>query len=93
MAHMGFQRNFPPLKILTEQQLDEIHRSMLRVLEETGLKIEHEKALKLLKESGCKVDFDTNRVKFPPWLVEECLGKCQILSNVSVTTRISPTYS
>ncbi len=76
MAHMGFQRNFPPLKILTEEQIEEIHRSTLRVLEETGLRIEHEKALKLLKESGCKVDFDTNRVKFPPWLVEECLGKC-----------------
>ena len=76
MARKGFQRNFPPLKILPGEQLDNIHRSTLRVLEETGLRIEHEKALKLLKENGCKVDFDSQHVKFPPWLVEECLGKC-----------------
>jgi len=76
MAHMGFKRKFPTLKILTEEQLDEIHRSALRVLEETGIRLEHEEALKLLKKSGCKVDFDINRAWFPPWLVEECLAKC-----------------
>ncbi len=76
MTQKGFKRNFVPLKILTEEQIDEIHQSILRVLEETGFRIEHEKALKLLKENGCEVDFDTNRVRFPPWLVEECLCKC-----------------
>lgn len=76
MAKKGFQRNFSPLKILTEEQVDDIHRSTLRVLEETGLKVEHKRALELFKESGCKVDFDSNRVRFPPWLVEECLRKC-----------------
>ena len=76
MARKGFIRNFAPLKVLTDEQLDDIHRSTLRVLEETGLRIEHDKALKLLKENGCKVDFESKRVKFAPWLVEECLRRC-----------------
>ncbi|MFC2013101.1 trimethylamine methyltransferase family protein [Chloroflexota bacterium] len=76
MAKKGFQCNFAPIKLLSEDQVDEIHRSTLRVLEETGLKIEHERALKLLAKNGCKVDFDTSQVKFPPRLVEECLQMC-----------------
>lgn len=76
MARKGFKRNFSPLKLLTDGQIDEIHRSTLRVLEETGLRIEHKEALKLLSESGCKVDYESMRVKFPQWLVEECLRKC-----------------
>ena len=76
MVHQGFKRRFSPLKLLTEEQIENIHRNTLRVLEETGLRIEHERALKLLKSNGGKVDFDSRRAKFPPWLVEECLSKC-----------------
>ena len=76
MSRRGFQRRFSPLRILTDEQIEEIYQSTLRVLEETGLRIEHERALKLLKDSGCNVDFDSMRAKFPPWLVEECLRKC-----------------
>ena len=72
----GFVRKFKPLEILTEEQIQSIHQGTLQVLEKTGLRIEHEKALKLLKKNGCSVDYDNNRVRFPPGLVEECLRKC-----------------
>jgi len=47
----GFTRNFPPLKILTEEQVEAIHRGTLDVFWQTGIRIEHERALKLLKKT------------------------------------------
>ena len=76
MVHNGFKRTFSPMNILTEEQVDVIHKGVLKVLEETGLRIEHEKALKLLEASGCQVNHITKRVRFPPRIVEECLRKC-----------------
>ncbi len=76
MAMKGFTRNFKPLEILTEEQVEAIHKGALAVLEETGAVFLHDKALKLFKENGCRVDFEEKRVRFPPGLVEECLRKC-----------------
>ncbi|GAI96689.1 unnamed protein product, partial [marine sediment metagenome] len=76
MALKGFTRNFKPLEILTEEQVEAIHRGTLDVLWETGIRLEHERALKVLEKNGCKVDYESNRVHFPPGLVEESLRKC-----------------
>ncbi len=72
----GIRRKFKPLEILTEEEVNSIHAGTLQVLENTGVKFESKKALRLLEQNGCKVNFDTNIVKFPPALVEECLRKC-----------------
>jgi len=72
----GFTRNFKPLEILTEEQVEAIHRGTLDVLRRTGIRFESEKALKLFEKNGCLVDYDNNRVRFPEGLVEECLRKC-----------------
>ena len=71
----GFTRNFKPLEILTEEQIEAIHRGTLDVLENTGIRIEHERALKLFEKNDCKVDYDDMRVRMPSGLVEECLRK------------------
>ena len=76
MIAKGFKRNFRPIKMLTDEQIDKIHLGTLRILEETGLRIEHERALNLLRDNGCNVDFDKMQCRFPSWLVEECLRKC-----------------
>ena len=72
----GFTRNIKPLDLLTEEQVESIHRGAMEVLEDTGVKVEHDKALKLLAEHGCNVDFENQRVRMPTWLVEESLRKC-----------------
>ena len=69
----GFIRNFKPLEILTEEQIEAIHRGTLDVLERTGLRIEHKRALKLLERNGCSVDYHEMMVRIPLSLVEECL--------------------
>jgi len=72
----GFTRNFKPLEILTDEQIESIHRGTLDVLEITGVRIEHEGALKVFADHGCQADFDERRVRIPGWLVEDCLRKC-----------------
>ena len=72
----GLTRNLHSLKILTEEQIELIHKNTLDVLQKTGARFESKKALKLFKENGCEIDKDTNIVKFPPGLVEESLRKC-----------------
>lgn len=76
MEILGFVRNFEPLKILTAEQIEYIHRGTIQVLEETGVRILHERALKLLENNGCQVDYDQERVRIPPGLIQECLSKC-----------------
>jgi len=76
MHRKGFTRNFKSLEILSEEQIELIHRGTLDILWRTGIRIEHEGALKILENSGCRVDYESNRVYFPGQLVEECLRKC-----------------
>jgi len=76
MALKGFTRKFRPVELLTEEEVEAIHRGTLEVLWQTGVRMEHERALKLLDRNGCKVDYHEMRVRIPPALVEESLRKC-----------------
>ena len=76
MALKGFTRNFKPLEILTEEEVEAIHRGTLEVLWVTGVRFESDWALDFLEKNGCKVDRDEKRVRFPQGLVEECLRQC-----------------
>jgi trimethylamine--corrinoid protein Co-methyltransferase len=71
----GFTRAFPPLKFLTAEQEETIHRGALYTLEKTGMQIEHEGALRLMADAGCRVDTEARRVRIPAWLAEECLRR------------------
>jgi len=83
---IGFEKpNVMPLfRVFTEENLNAIHLATLNVLAETGIRIVHsDEILKMLKEKGCRVNFEKKTVLFPPYLVEEALGK---------TTKIDTAY-
>jgi trimethylamine:corrinoid methyltransferase-like protein len=61
MSLPGFTRQFRPLEILTEEQLERIHQGVLNTLENTGIRIEHERARKLCEKNGAA--FVGKRVK------------------------------
>ena len=82
MAMKAITRRFKPLEILTQENIEQIHRATLDVLWETGLRMEHKRALKILEQNGCKVDHEQSRVRFPPGLVEESLRKCPSMFHV-----------
>ncbi|MCG9478672.1 MAG: trimethylamine methyltransferase family protein [Actinomycetia bacterium] len=81
----GIKRNIRPLEILNQEQIEVIHKKTLEVLQNTGVRFESKRALKLFKHNGCQVDEDKKLVKFPTWLVEDCLHKCP--SNFQVKGR------
>lgn len=85
MSELGFELEVQPLRILSEEQIEEIHEGTLRILWETGIRIESEWALDFLERHGCKVDRDNLRVRFPADLVEDCLRKAP--STFSVRAR------
>ena len=60
------------LKILTDDELDEIHLATLEVLEETGLLFDDDEALEVLDGGGAIIDKKNNIAKFPPL----CGGRC-----------------
>ncbi|NLA27193.1 MAG: hypothetical protein GX878_07335 [Firmicutes bacterium] len=70
----GFKKAFDHFEIITPQQVEQIHKSIMRVLWETGVTVEDDEALQLLSENGCKVERSTKRVKIPEELVEKCLA-------------------
>ena len=59
-------------RILSKNQVEQVHESALRLLEEVGSKVECEEALDILNMAGCDVK-DQNRVKIPRKLVMKAL--------------------
>jgi trimethylamine--corrinoid protein Co-methyltransferase len=63
--------NQPFLKVLSTDQIEQIHLATLAVLERTGIQVTHVKALELLAGAGARVN--GNRVRIPPHLVAEAI--------------------
>lgn len=76
MSAKGFIRNFKPLEILTEEQVEAAHRDAIDILQETGIRFESRRSLKIMEKGGCRVDYDQMRVRIPPGLVTECIKTC-----------------
>lgn len=74
MTAKGFIRNFKPLEILTEEQVERAHRGAADILEETGITFESKRGLKIMEKGGCKVDYDKMRVRISPGLIKECIN-------------------
>jgi trimethylamine--corrinoid protein Co-methyltransferase len=53
---------YPPVEVLSAEQLEQIHQTSLRILEEMGLEFLDEEALDIWKRAGAQVDRATGRV-------------------------------
>ena len=60
------------MKMVTEDQLDDIYDAALTVLEKTGFKMSHTQAVAVCKAGGCKIEDD--RVRVPRQVVEQSLS-------------------
>lgn len=65
-----------PLKILSDDEVEQIHSATLEVLENVGVRFEDEAVLKLLDDQGAYTDHKTHLAKIPSSLVEEAVEKC-----------------
>ena len=68
------QLPFPPLELVSKDELESIHRAALTVLEEIGIDFLHDGARAILKDAGADVDAGSKRVRFDPALVEAQIG-------------------
>ena len=81
----GFKTQcIPDYRLLTEEQIEEIHQATLALLEKTGVKVLNQEALQLLNTAGCRI-VDETIVRIPAGLVEACIQWAP--SHVSVYNR------
>ncbi len=45
----------PQYRLLTQDQIQEIHRASLEVLETVGIRLLDQEAIEMLKDAGCRV--------------------------------------
>jgi len=64
-----------PLKVLSREEIQEIHYATLEVLQQTGVVFHSEDALKVLEDAGAEVDYKEELARIPPHLVEESIRK------------------
>ena len=64
-----------PIKVLSLDDMEQIHQGALTILENVGMKIECEQALEYLKDVGCIIDESTFIVKFPKKITQQFVDK------------------
>ena len=63
------------LRILTSDELYEIHLATLEILERIGVKVPGPKALRMLGEAGAHIDIRKKIARIPKYLIEEAIKK------------------
>ncbi len=65
---------YEPMRIFSEDQIEDIHRASLRILQNTGIDFLLPKAVQILKMAGADVDSDNVRVRFDPDFVMQAIS-------------------
>lgn len=66
---------YPPVEVLSAEQLERIHQTSLRILEELGLEFWDGEALDLWQQAGARVDRANQRVWIKRGLLLEAIAK------------------
>ncbi len=61
----------PRLRVLSDEQIEQIHLATLELLERTGVQVTHPRALELLHGAGARVV--GKRARLPAWMVEDAI--------------------
>jgi len=62
------------LRILEDEQLEQLRSATLQILDEVGIRCPSKKALAIYADHGARVDLDRQIVQFPPDLVLEAMS-------------------
>jgi trimethylamine--corrinoid protein Co-methyltransferase len=58
-------------------EVELVHRSALRILDEVGMEVQNRRILDALAEFGLSVDLESQRVRFPPTMVERVIDEAE----------------
>jgi trimethylamine--corrinoid protein Co-methyltransferase len=64
---------YPPVMVLSEDQIESIHHTSLRILEEIGLQFLDDEAISILRQHGASIDAETRMARLDRGLVLERL--------------------
>ena len=64
---------YTPLKVVTEEQLEQIHRTSMRVLSEAGIRVMSETVMDLFERAGAIVDRDEMTIRIDESIVDKAL--------------------
>jgi trimethylamine--corrinoid protein Co-methyltransferase len=64
---------FQDFKVLSDQEIVQIHEASINILETSGVLVYSKKALDLLNSKGAIVDYDKKLVRIPRKIVDSCL--------------------
>ena len=67
------QINFPPLELISADQLETIHLASLEILKDIGMEIMSPDARQLLRKAGVDIDESTDLARFDPDMIEETI--------------------
>ncbi len=82
----GFKSQcLPTYRVLTHDQIKNIHCATLELLETVGVKVMHKEAIDMLADAGCRVK-PGNIVQIPNWLVEDCIRSAP--SRITIYNRL-----
>jgi len=70
---------YPPMEIVSAEQIESIHRASMQVLEEIGMNFLLPEAREILRQAGAEVDGEGPRVRFDRAMVEEAVAKAPSL--------------
>ena len=73
-AFKTLHRPTAPVEFLSQDEIMAIHNASLKVLSETGVDVLHDDARRLMGRAGAQVEEGSNRVRFDPELIKECLA-------------------
>ena len=65
---------FGPMRVLSDDQVEAIHRASLRILSELGIEIMSSRALEMFAQAGAEIDRASGVVRLDPALVMELVG-------------------
>ena len=81
----AIRNRYPPLEILSTDQVEAIHESSLRLLEELGIELMSADARRRLRAAGAEVDEDSGLVRLDRGLVAAALARAP--SSFTLTPR------
>ncbi len=76
---------YPPMQLLNEERMDQLHKTSMRVLSELGIRVMSEKVMDLFAAAGAIVDRESNTIRIDESIVAEALRN--VPSSFTLTSR------
>ena len=76
---------YPPMQLLNEERMDQLHKTSMRILSELGIRVMSEKVMDLFAKAGAIVDRESNTIRIDESIVTEALRN--VPSSFTLTSR------